>query len=447
MNPENPTLENTTPPTPTPAEPNTPKPEPKKSNPEPQSEAPKPEVPEPEPQPVDKKVAKNPKKPASSKSWITFLVIGIITFLGGIAAVLYVFLKPAEEIAELEFPTIPSKVQEEKTYSKLTGLELSDASLIDAPVYCIQTPNGTDGARPQAGLNEAGVVFEAIAEAGITRFAAIYQNATSTVIGPIRSLRLYYLQWDVPFDCTIVHAGGAYDALEAVKSYKHQSESYTYMYRGSVSSRRWNNLFTTPASLAQISSDRGWNSSNIKSFTRNTPAEAEKSRIDAQTTAKLEITTATTENLSSLTPSVNNITFRFGNMANYNPVYKYNATTNTYDRSYTSGKAHEIYSCPAENLSKQDPEKVCTLTQLSPAVVIAMRVQEKKASDNYHEAITTTGTGEAYVFQNGTAIKGTWSKPSINDQIKFLDDNGNEIVLNPGQTFISAIPQYGAVEY
>ena len=405
------------------------------------------ESPESESQPADKKTNKPAKKSSSSKSWIVFLVIGIIAFLGGIAAVLYVFLKPVEEIIAHEFPTIPSKISESKTYSNLTGLEISDASLNNSPVYCIQTPNGTDGARPQAGLNEAGVVFEAIAEAGITRFAAIYQNPTSAVIGPIRSLRLYYLQWDIPFDCTVIHAGGAWDALQAVKNYKHQSESTTYMYRGTVSSRRWNNLFTTPTNLAQVSSDHGWSSSTVKGFTRNTPEDATKASVDSQVAAKLDIVSATTEDLSKLTPSVSNITIRFGNMANFNPVYKYNPTTNSYDRSYTSGKAHEVYACPAENLVKQNPENVCQLVQLSPSVVAVMKVKEKKASDNYHEDITTTGTGEAYVFQNGTAIKGTWSKPSINDQIKFLDGDGNEIALNPGQTFISAIPTSGSVEY
>ena len=144
-----------------------------------------------------------------SKAWLVFLILGLISMLGGVACVLVVFLLPKEELPDLEFPAVPSAKVENKYYSHLTGLPVADEAAISAPTYCIQTPNGTDGARPQAGLNEAGVIFEAIAEAGITRFAAIYQNPSAAVIGPIRSLRLYYLQWDTPFDCTIVHAGGA----------------------------------------------------------------------------------------------------------------------------------------------------------------------------------------------------------------------------------------------
>ena len=148
-----------------------------------------------------------------------------------------------------------------------------------------------------------------------------------------------------------------------------------------------------------------------------------------------------------LSPKVENITLRFGNIDTYNPTYHYNASTNSYDRSYVYGGAHEVYNCPGEDLGEKNPESVCELKQLSPSVVIAIIVQEKKSWDNYHEDITTTGSGSAYVFQNGTIITGTWHKGSKEEQFKFYDEAGNEIALVPGQTWISAIPQYGSVEY
>ena len=76
-----------------------------------------------------------------------------------------------------------------------------------------------------------------------------------------------------------------------------------------------------------------------------------------------------------------------------------------------------------------------------------MVVPEKRASDNYHEDITTIGTGEAHIFQNGIAIKGSWKKASVEEQIEFFDESGNKIALAPGQTFVEAIPGYGSVEY
>ncbi|MBR2710154.1 DUF3048 domain-containing protein [Candidatus Saccharibacteria bacterium] len=391
-----------------------------------------------------------PKKPAKNKRpWLGFMIAGIIGIIGGLAMILGALFIPEKTLAGISFPTIPSEAASDKVYSKLTGEELASGADINAPAYCIQTPNGTDGARPQAGLTQAGVVFEAIAEAGITRFAAIYQNPTSAVIGPIRSLRIYYLQWDTPFDCTIVHAGGSGDALAAVASggYKDLTENYTYMYRGTYGSRLWNNLFTTSSYLAQFSNDSGYTTSDIKGFSRMTPEESSRARVDASVAEKLVITEPATGDLSSINATVQNIALRFGGWASFNVNYAYDASTNSYKRGYESGVAHEVYECPAEDLGERNPEDVCTLTQMSPNVVIAMVVQESKASDNYHEDIKAVGSGNVYIFQNGTAIKGEWVKGSAAEQIKFYDEDGDEIKLAPGQTFVEAIPSYGSIEY
>ena len=267
-------------------------------------------------------------------------------------------------------------------------------------------------------------------------------------MGPIRSLRLYYLEWDTPFDCTIVHAGGADDALSAVSSggYSDLSEDYNYMYRGTYGTRLWNNLFTNPTNLARFSNDSGKTSSNAQGFTRMTPEESNKSRIDNLVAEKLSITTPTDKNTSELAPKVTNINLNFGSSAIFNVNYEYDANSNTYRRNYGIGP-HQIYTCPGENLGERNPEDVCELTTMSPSTIVAMVVSERRAADNYHEDITTIGSGDAYIFQNGTAVEGKWSKPSRSDQIKFTDSEGNEIKLAPGQTFVSAIPNYGSVEY
>lgn len=383
------------------------------------------------------------------KSWMIFMALGGVGIIGGLVCILIALLQEEQEIVALEFPMIPSQTIMPATYSNLTGEPLADGADQHAPAYCVQTPNGTDGARPQAGLTQAGVIFEAIAEAGITRFAAIYQNPTSAIIGPIRSLRIYYLDWDTPFDCTIVHAGGSGDALSAVASggYKDLSEDYSYMYRGTYRQRLWNNLFTTSDDLKRFSDDHNYRESNIQGFARMTPEESVRSMTDDLVAEKLDITSPAKENTSSLATKVGTINLNFGGYPNFNVSYAYDANTNAYLRSYQNGNKHEVYSCPNENLGDKNPEDVCTLTQMAPNVVIAMVVNERRASDNYHEDITTSGSGKAYVFQNGSVVEGTWNKSNKNEQIKFLDNNGNEIKLAPGQTFISAIPSYGSIAY
>ena len=390
----------------------------------------------------------NKKKKKKNRKFLIFNIIGGVSFAIGLTCLLVALIGLKSEQAAMSFPKIPSMETADDSYSLLTGEPLANGDVKTAPTYCIQMPNGTDGARPQSGLTEAGVVFEAIAEAGITRFAAIYQDPTVSIIGPIRSLRIYYLQWDTPFDCTIVHAGGSGDALAAVANgYKDLSEDYAYMYRGTHGGRLWNNLFTTSSYLRQYSTDHGYSTSDVKGFARLTPEESDKARVDATATEKLVITKPATEDTSETTVPVPSVAINLGGWADFNVNYDYNEETNTYLRSYASGAAHQVYECASGDLGEKNPEDVCSLTQVAPSLVVAMVVEESRAADNYHEDITTIGSGDAYIFQNGTAIKGTWQKASAGDQIKFTDSEGKEIKLAPGQTFVTAVPKYGSVAY
>ena len=396
---------------------------------------------------ADGVVEKSHKKPTKKSSKIMF-ACGFLGLAGGIGLGVAAFLLPTKTAPGVVFPEIPSKTDSTDIYSNLTGLPLASEADVTAPAYCIQTPNGTDGARPQAGLNQAGVIFEAIAESGITRFAAIYQNPTSAIIGPIRSLRIYYLKWDTPFDCTIVHAGGAPDALAAVANgYKDLTEDYSYMYRGTYGSRLWNNLFTTSSYLKKMSSDRGYNTSNIKGFSRMTPDESARARVDSLVEEKLDIVKPSTGKTSTLKPAVDRIAVNFGGWATFNVRYKYDSSRNVYLREYETGAAHNVYECPEKDMGEKNPEDICTLTQLAPSVVAVIKVSERRASDNYHEDITAIGSGDAVIFQNGTAVEGNWRKESDADQIKFYDKSGTEIKLAPGQTFVEAVPNYGSIDY
>lgn len=413
-----------------------------------------------------------PEEKKSKKILIISLVAVFVLLLGGAAGYYFLVYKPEQEkttreAAEAQAAAEAAKAKEQipleeavkepeipKYYSRLSGEEIATEADNSKPTFCVQIPNGADGARPQVGLQDAKVVFEAIAESGITRFAAVFQDPPA-VVGPIRSLRLYYLNWDVPFDCTVVHAGGSVEALDAVKSYgvRDLSENYNYMWRSSANytvQRLWNNLFTSADYLNSFNTNNGYLSSDIKSFPRFTPSAAARNKVDVQIAERLKIDRPASGDTSLLEPKVTHITLRFGAIPNFNPVYDYDVATNTYKRSYETTTPHTSYDCSGKS-GEITPELVCTEEQLAPSVVIAMIVQEKKASyDNYHEDISTLGAGDAYVFQNGNVIEATWEKSSKDAQIIFRDKQGAEISLVPGQTWISAIPAsyYSAgVEY
>ena len=78
--------------------------------------------------------------------------------------------------------------------------------------------------------------------------------------------------------------------------------------------------------------------------------------------------------------------------------------------------------------------------QIAPNTVVAMEVGVEARTQNYdgYEDVKTTGSGKAYIFQNGTVATATWSKADINSPLKLTDESGKDIALNRGQTWIAA---------
>lgn len=396
---------------------------------------------------------------ASICAW--FLLTGAFDLQAGTFDFNKLFGTKQETTSENTSEEKPNEPEPEKIYSRLTGLEIADGKINNLPVYCIQIPNDTYGARPQVGLSHAAILFEAIAEGGITRFATVYQNLEDSVIGPIRSLRTYYLDWETPFDCTLVHAGGEEEAKKTAANgtYRDLTESNVYMYRDSRGYAAPDNLFTSTALLTKFNSDKGYASSTPKVFARQTPEESEtiaktvRENTSKESTSKTAETTSgtnqtTTEN-GELVP-VTSFKINFNKNAknsNFNTVYEYNEKTNSYDRSFQSGAEHLVYNCRA-GLEKPSPKQECgEPVQLSPNVVVAMMVDEY-TKGNSRESIQTIGSGDAIIFQNGSVIKARWSKGSKSEQITFLDKDGEIIKLAPGQLLIAAVPNaYGSVEY
>ncbi len=378
------------------------------------------------------------KKPASKAALIVFSVI-IVALLAGIGVVLFLAYRDPDFI-KINRPDFPEETPT-PIYSKLTGLEIANQDLNQSPTFCVQIPNGSsDGARPQAGLNDAAVVFEAIAETGITRLAAIFQNPSVSVIGPIRSLRPYYLDWDTPFDCTVVHAGGSDEALSAITwgGQRNLDEDYTYMWREQGTDRLWNNLFTSPALLLQFNRDHNYLTSNPKTFSRLTPEKTQETLTHNQ---------ACIESSACELDSANQINVNFSQNYPHNSTYTYDSARNVYLRSHQDGEPHLTYMCPSELSSPNTKTDCGDPVQVTPSTLAIMRVQESTMADNYHESIQTTGSGEAFIFQNGEVIIGTWSKPSQDTQISFRDFSGHEIAFTPGQLWISAVPQFGSISW
>jgi hypothetical protein len=114
----------------------------------------------------------------------------------------------------------PTAVPTVVTLDPMTGAPaLARGALRQRPIVVMidNHPNSY----PQSGLDKAAVVFEALAEFGLTRFMAVYApgiTPEASSIGPVRSARLYFVQWAMEFRGLYVHAGGAPQALETLQN-------------------------------------------------------------------------------------------------------------------------------------------------------------------------------------------------------------------------------------
>jgi hypothetical protein len=346
------------------------------------------------------------KLPQSRKQWIMLAVV-VLLIVGGVFGWLSSHKsKPAIKVITVKAVVKPKIVVPTTVASTLSGL-LVDPSINARPVTGVMIENSQD-ARPQSGLSQASVVFEAIAEGGITRFLALFQDTAPDNVGPIRSARPYYLQWALGFEAGYAHVGGSPEAIQDIKDWGVRDLDQFY---NSGSYHRVNtriaphNVYTGITTLTQLEASKGYTSSNFTGFIRKADSPA-------------KVPTASTVNINISGPV-------------YNASYAYSAPTNNYLRS-EAGAPHIDAN---------------TNAQISPRVVIALVMPYSLEADGYHSDYSTIGTGQAFIFQDGLVTVGQWSKTSNASQFTFTDSNGVVVKLNPGQTWLTTVANATDVTY
>lgn len=351
------------------------------------------------------------KEKKSHKSLVIFLVILII--LAGAGAAAYFLMGP--KISEQNSSSNQIKTAaDEIYYSKLTGREVA-ADKVGIAATCIMIENSPD-ARPQSGLDQAGVIYEAIAEGGITRFMAIFQESKPQYIGPVRSLRMTYAEFAKPYHCSIAHVGGSDNALNLVRNNSEYRDIDQFFNDGSYwrISSRWapHNVYTSFEALDELNANRGYTTSEFNGFSRVKPDTDTKAAEITARTIHIEMS---------------------GDL--FNVVYNYDETANNYKRSFATGEAHEVVS-----------ESGVT-SQLAPDVVIALETDAVARPGSPYSDYRTVGSGNAFVFQNGTVTSAKWQRESVDSELKFLDENNEEIKLNRGQVWISIYPSNNSISW
>jgi hypothetical protein len=339
------------------------------------------------------------------------LAAAILLILGAAAVGWFYFLKPNPAPAVVVHTAHEKPKPPLTAASPLTGLQV-DPALAKRPVTGVMIENSVF-ARPQSGLQEAGVVYEAIAEGGITRFLALFQEAKPQYIGPVRSLRPYYLDFAAPFQASIAHVGGSPAALREVRSgpYRDIDQFFNSSYYWRSSTRAApHNVYTNFDKLDKLNKAKKYKTSLFTVWPRKT----EK---------KLDIPTAKAINFKISGPD-------------FYVHYDYDPKTNTYPRK-EGGAAHI-------NLKSASDRKG---VRLSPKVVIALIMPYRIASDGQHSVYDDSGTGRAYFFQDGGVEIGSWEKGGIKDQIIFKTAEGKPMLLNAGQTWLTLLANKTMVGY
>lgn len=263
-------------------------------------------------------------------------------------------------------------------------------------------------ARPQAGLQEASVVYEALAEGGIPRFMAIFAQYEPKLIGPIRSVRPYFVRYAAEYPAALIHAGGSPDGQALLKKLKLfnmegiKGPTAKYFFRQGLGT---SSLFTRGSSVKTMISTASYFKKTPTYSSWNYGAEVK---------------------LSKRVKGVHGARVDLGAGRNYTVEYTYDRTSNSYLR-FTGGRAH------TDKLTRK---------QIQIKNVILLFVPKEKVVDSKGRIeLKTVGKGNAVLMKDGKSMTVKWSKPSDRARTKFIDKFGKEVKLNQGNTWVTIVPK------
>jgi hypothetical protein len=297
-------------------------------------------------------------------------------------------------------------------------------------------------ARPQSGLSYADVVYESVAEGGISRFMGIFYCGIaggSVNLAPVRSARTYFLPWVLEYDALYNHVGGAgvcsdvtvderAKALCQIEQYKIKDMdqfgiSFPTCYRNydrldhTVATEHTMTCVTNK--LIALAAERGWTDVDAKGVAWNKNFESWKFKDDAKDADR------------GASFSASFVAWK-GYEKDYGVRWDYDKTTNTYKR-FNGGVAH------------LDLETKQQLT--AHAIVILFAKEIGPVDDHLHLLYNNIGSGDAILMQDGKAEKITWNKLNRNARTKFMDSKGKEVSFNKGQLWIEMLPIGTSVSY
>lgn len=345
------------------------------------------------------------KKKKKRKKIVTFITLFIIIII------ILIYLASTNKI-EIKIPF--TDINTTKTEKK--KLTIYDEDSNKRPI-AVMIDNNV-GYSSQVGLQDAFVTYEAIVEGGLTRMMAIFKDTNTSLIGPVRSSRHYFLDYALEYDSLYAHYGWSTFAENDIKSLRVNNINGLYVDSAYWRDRRIaapHNVFTNIETLYKSAENLGYQ-------TTTDEWEALPITSDNVDLTKIKNKTCTDTDCDTGLVQANKVTIPYSNSQTRS--YAYDSERKVYLR-YMNHNAH---------IDRDSKE------QYHYKNIIIIKVKNKTLDSYGRQDLDTTGTKEAYYITNGYAIPITAKKDSRSGKTIYNYMDGSEVRLNDGNTFIQIEP-------
>ncbi len=337
------------------------------------------------------------------KILVAILVILVIV-AGGVLAYKIVKEKEEAEPVANENETLVAEVEEEKTVQIFKGNDRPFAVMID----------NHEDAWPQAGLQEAYMVYEIIVEGGETRLMALFKGANLEKIGPVRSARHYFIDYAMENDAIYVHFGQSPQAQSDIKKY---------------SINDINGIAEDGTTFWRVKD---------KYAPHNAVTSTEKLLKSAQN-KKYRTTSDETSVLNYVTDEVN--------LDNGEPATEIIIPhSQLQDVEYYYDEENKVYERYARQEQQVDWDTEKPLTVKNIIITYCDNYTLSDTENKGRQGLKNIGTFDGYYITNGKAIPIKCIKEARDEKTIYQDLEGNVINVNDGNTFVHICPTDRKVE-
>jgi hypothetical protein len=334
------------------------------------------------------------------------ILAGAAAVVSLVAALLLILLPGGGKPSAVRRPPASTNPPLAPSRCPLTDLPAPGGKIPARPALAVKIGNEPEGARPQAGLDEADIVYDTPAEAFIMRYIAVYQCNEASSIGPTRSVR--WVDWHIMQQFVhpvLAFAGGIDPDVSAVSSLPWLDAADLLAGAQSagvrISSRiPPDNLYTSTTALWAL----------FKAEPAPTPVFTYTSALPAAARPAATL----------------GIDFSQGT----DVLWKWDAQSGSWLHTYDG-------TPDVDTLTNQP---VTTTNIVVQIVHYTFGPYPESPNGSGDVESVTTGSGAGYVLRDGKEIPVTWRRPTTSSPTTFTDAKGQPVGLAPGRTWVELVP-------